>query len=94
MRDQAPKGATVLFGQKEKQNEAMYDDSALKPTTGITAGGQGGEAAGGGQGVTGVGGQAGQAAPVGGGVTAAAAASPAGDDEHMMHTGAHGEKVR
>lgn len=52
IRDQAPKGATVLFGQKEKQNEAMYDGSAATPHKGLAAGGQGGEAAGGGAGVT------------------------------------------
>lgn len=91
MHDQAPKGATVLFGQKEKQNEAKYDDSAMKPNTGTAAGGHGGEAAGGGAGVTGIGGEA-DATPVGGG--SAAADSPAGDEEHLMQTGAHGEKVR
>lgn len=89
--DQAPKGATVLFGQKEKQNEAKFDDSAMKPTTGMAAGGHGGEAAGGGAGITGVGGEA-DATPVGGG--AAAADSPAGDEEHLMQTGARGQKVR
>jgi hypothetical protein len=89
IRDQAPKGATVLFGQKEKENEAKYDDSAAHPHTGIAAGGVGGETAGSGSGVTGYGGEAG-ADPVGGG---AAALSPAGDEEHLRATGARGDKV-
>lgn len=87
--DQAPKGATVLFGQKEKENEAKYDDSAAQPHTGTAAGGVGGEAAGSGAGVTGYGGEA-RAVPVGGG---AAAMSPAGDEEHLRATGARGDKI-
>jgi hypothetical protein len=80
VRDQAPKGATVLFGQKEKQNEAKYDDSAATPHMGTAAGGQGGEAAGSGVGVTGYGGEA--------------TGAPAGDEEHMRATGACGDKVK
>jgi hypothetical protein len=92
--DTPPKGATVLFSQKEKENEAKYDDSAATPHTGTAAGGVGGEAAGGGSGVTGYGGEAGSV-PVGGGATAAVAEAPAGDDDdaHLKATGARGDKV-
>lgn len=52
--DRAPPGAQVLAGTKPRENEAAYDERAVKPTTGIAAGGSDGGAAGGGQGVTGI----------------------------------------
>lgn len=35
MRDQAPPHATVLAGTKVAENEAKYDERALKPATGL-----------------------------------------------------------
>lgn len=41
----------MLHGQKERENEAAFDERAMAPAVGMAAGGSDGGAAGGGQGV-------------------------------------------
>jgi hypothetical protein len=36
--DAAPPGAKVLHGQKERENEAKYDERAIEPAKGLAAG--------------------------------------------------------
>jgi hypothetical protein len=83
--DAAPPGAKVLHGQKQRENEAKFDERAMQPATGLAAGGGDGGTVGSGAGVTGVEGNRG---------SAAAAGAPAGDDEHLFATGQKGEMVK
>jgi hypothetical protein len=82
--DAASPGAKVLHGQKERENEAKYDERAMEPAKGLAAGGGDGGTVGRGSGVTGMEGNR----------AAAAAGAPAGDDEHLYATGQKGEMVK
>jgi hypothetical protein len=73
----------VLHGQKERENEAKFDERAMTLAKGLAAGGSDGGVAGGDSGVTGMEGN-----------RAAAAGAPAGDDEHLLATGQKGEMVK
>jgi hypothetical protein len=82
--DAASPGAKVLHGQKERENEAKFDERAVAPAKSLAAGGGDGGTAAGGSGVTNM--ERNKAA--------AAAGAPAGDDEHLMATGEKGEMVK
>ncbi|WIA08105.1 hypothetical protein OEZ85_007567 [Tetradesmus obliquus] len=81
--DAAPPGTKVLHGQKERENEAEFDERAMTPAKGLAAGGGDGGTIGEGSGVTGIERN-----------RAAAAGAPAGDDEHLLATGEKGEKIK